>query len=59
MLLILLALIAATYGTARLTRTLEPGQRAIAWLVFLLAIAWLFWKLMQAGLLGRATGADS
>jgi len=56
-LLILVALILAAYGTARLTRTLKPGQRAIAWLVFLLAIAWLFWKLLQAGLLGRATGA--
>ena len=53
MLLILTALIVAGYGTARLTRALEPGQRAIAWLAFILAIAWLFGKLVQAGVLGR------
>ena len=59
MLLILVALVLAVFGTIRLTRTLEPGQRALAWLVFVLAIALLFWKLVQAGILGVATGADS
>lgn len=59
MLLILLALVLAVFGTIRLTRTLEPGQRAVAWLVFVLAIAWLFWSLVQAGILGAATGPDS
>ena len=55
-LLILVALGLAVFGTIRLTRPLEPGQRAVAWLVFVLAVVWLFGKLVQMGLLGRATG---
>jgi hypothetical protein len=59
MLLILVALGLAIFGTIRLTRSLEPGQRAVAWLVFILALVWLFVKLVQMGLLGRATGGES
>jgi hypothetical protein len=55
-LLILVALVLAVVGTIRLTRELEPGQRAVAWVVFALAIALAFWKLVEMGVLGRATG---
>lgn len=58
MLLILVAIGIAIVGTIRLTRTLEPGQRVVAWAVFILAIAWLFWTLVQMGVLGRASGAE-
>jgi hypothetical protein len=58
-LLILVALGLAIFGTIHQTRTLKPGQRAVAWLVFVLAIVWLFWKLMQMGVLGRPTGGES
>lgn len=58
-LLILLALGLAIFGTIHLTRSLEPGQRVVAWIVFVLAIVWLFWKLLQMGVLGRATLGDA
>jgi hypothetical protein len=57
-LLILVALGLAIFGTIQLTRSLEPGQRVVAWLVFVVAVIWLFVKLVQMGLLGRATGAE-
>ena len=53
MLLILVALGLAIYGTVHFTRSLQPGQRIVAWLVLILAIIWLFGKLLQMGLLGR------
>jgi hypothetical protein len=53
-LLIVVALGLAVAGTIRLTRSLEPGQRAVAWLVCILAIVWLLFKPIQLGLLGRA-----
>ena len=59
MLLILVALVLAVFGTIRLTRELEPGQRAVAWAVFVLAVVWLFWTLVQMGALGRVTGSES
>ena len=59
MVVILAALGLAICGTVRLTRSLEPTQRAVAWLVFILAVIWLAVTLVQSGLLGRATGADS
>jgi hypothetical protein len=55
-LLILVALVLAIVGTIRLTRELEPGQRAVAWGVFVVVIAFAFWKLVEMGVLGRATG---
>jgi hypothetical protein len=58
-LLILVALGIAVFGTIRLTRTLAPGQRVVAWLVLVLAIVWLFWKLVQMGVLGRASGGEA
>lgn len=57
MLLILVAVAIAIVGTIRLTRTLGPGQRIVAWAVFLVAIAWLIWTLVQMGVLGRTSGA--
>jgi hypothetical protein len=58
-LLILLAIGLAIFGTFRLTRSMEPGERLVAWLVFVLAVAWVFTKLVQMGVLGRGTGAGS
>jgi hypothetical protein len=55
-LLILVALGLGIFGTIQVTRKMEPGQRVVAWLVFVLAILWLLWKLVQMGVLGRATG---
>jgi len=57
--LILVALVFAVFGVIRLTRELEPGQRAVAWAVFVLAIVWLVWTLVQMGVLGRVTGSES
>jgi uncharacterized membrane protein len=57
-LLILLALGLAIFGTIRFTRSLEPRQRSVAWLVFIVAVIWFFMKLVQMGLLGRATRAE-
>jgi hypothetical protein len=57
-LLILVALGLAIFGTIRFTRSLEPGQRVVAWLVFILGVVWLFWKLIQIGILGRAGGVE-
>ena len=57
-LLILVALGLAVFGTIRLTRSLEPGQRIVAVLVFVIAVIWLFVKLAQMGVLGRAAGGN-
>lgn len=54
-LLILVALGLAIFGTIRLTRSLEPRQRVVAWFVFIVAVVWFFMKLVQMGLLDRAT----
>jgi hypothetical protein len=56
-LLILVALGLAIFGTIRATRSLKPGQRVVAWVVFVLAVIWLCLKLVQLGLLGRGTGS--
>ena len=59
MLLILGAFALAIFGTIHFTRSLEPKQRVAAWLVFILAVIWLFWKLVQMGLLGQASGGEA
>ena len=59
MLLIVVALCLAVFGTVRLTRSLEPGQRFVAWLVCIIAVIWLFMKLVQMGILGRTAGTAS
>jgi len=58
-LLILVALGVAIFGTIRLTRLLEPRQRAVVWVVLILGIVWLLRKLVQIGVLGRSTGGGS
>ena len=55
MLLILVALGFAIFGVVRLGRTLEPGQRVVLVLVFILAVVWLAFELINRGVLGRAT----
>ena len=59
MLLILVALALGIAGMIQLTRTLDTGQRVVAWIVFCLAIFWLFWTLVQAGVLGHASGGTN
>lgn len=58
-LLILVAFGLAIFGTIRLTRSLEPGERVVAWIVFILAVILFFRQLVHMGILGRATGAES
>jgi uncharacterized membrane protein YecN with MAPEG domain len=36
---------------------MEPRQRAVTWVVFVVGVVWLFVKLVHMGPLGRATGA--
>ena len=55
--MILLALGLAVFGMIQLTRSLEKGQRIVAWLVFILAVGWIFAKMIQMGVLGRASPA--
>ena len=55
MLLILVACGLAVFGVVRLAQTLEPRQRVVLVLVFILAIVWLILKLVDLGVLGRVT----
>jgi len=55
MLLILVALGLALFGLVRFGRTLEPGQRWVLTVVFILGVIWLGFMLVNAGLFGRAT----
>ena len=55
MLLILVAFGLAVFGVVRLAQTLEPRQRVVLVLVFILAIVWLILKLVDLGVLGRVT----
>ncbi len=55
MLLILVALGLAVFGVVRLGRTLEPGQRVVLVLVFVLAVIWVVYTLVDSGILGRTT----
>jgi len=54
-LLILVACGLAVFGVVRLAQTLEPRQRVVLVLVFILAIVWLILKLVDLGVLGRVT----
>lgn len=58
MLLILVAVALGIFGMFQLVRSMELGQRVVAWLVFVLVIAFAFWKLVQMGLLGHASGPN-
>jgi hypothetical protein len=54
-LLILMAFGLALFGVVRLGRTLEPRQRVVLVLVFIVVVGWLILKLVELGLLGRFT----
>lgn len=54
-----MALILAVIGLVRLARTLEPGQRLVLVLVFIVALVYVMLRLVQLGILGRATSGDS
>ena len=55
MLLILVAFGLAVFGVVRLAQTLEPRQRVVLVVVFIVAIVWLILKLVDLGVLGRVT----
>ena len=55
MLLILVACGLAVFGVVRLAQTLEPRQRVVLVVVFIVAIVWLILKLVDLGVLGRVT----
>jgi hypothetical protein len=55
-LLILAVLGLAVFGVIRLASTLEPRQRVLLVLVFVLGLIYLIVKLNQLGLVGRHTG---
>ena len=57
MLLILVALGLAVFGVIRFASTLEPRQRVVLILVFVVGLVLLVLKLTDLGLLGRRTGA--
>jgi hypothetical protein len=55
MLLILLGGAVVVYGVVRLAQTLEPRQRVVLVLVAIAAIVYAVVKLMELGIVGRAT----
>lgn len=55
MLVILIVLGLAIFGVVQLGRTLKPGERVVLVGVFILALVWLAFWLVNAGLLGRST----
>jgi hypothetical protein len=54
-LLILVALGLAVFGTIQFTRSMERSQRVVTWLVVGLVVGLILVKLIQLGVLGRAT----
>jgi uncharacterized membrane protein len=52
-LLLVAGCVLAAIGILRLARSLEPRQRVVLVAVFVLAVAYLFSKLLQFGLLGH------
>ena len=55
MVLILLVLVLSIIGLVRIAKPLELGQRVVLVLAFIAAVVYLALKLMQLGILGRAT----
>ena len=45
----------AIWGVVHLARSLEPKQRVVLVLVFIAALVYLILKLVELGILGRAT----
>ena len=58
-LLMLVALGLAVFGVVRIGRTLEPRQRVVLVLVFVFAVVWVVYKLIDSGMLGRTTDGGS
>ena len=48
-------LVLAIFGVVRLGRTLEPKQRVVLVIVFICAIAYVLFQLVQLGYLGQHT----
>jgi len=54
--LVMLVVLALTiWGVVNLARPLEPKQRVVLVLVFIAALVYLILKLVELGILGRAT----
>jgi hypothetical protein len=58
-LLILVVLVLSIIGVIRLAQTLEPRQRVVLVLVFVLTLVYLTLKLIQLGILGHRTDRDT
>ena len=54
-LVLLVVLTLAIWGVVHLARSLEPKQRVVLVLVFIAALVYLILKLVELGILGRAT----
>ena len=54
-LVMLVVLALAIWGVVNLARPLEPKQRVVLVLVFIAALVYLILKLVELGILGRAT----
>jgi len=54
-LVLLMVLALAIWGVVHLARSLEPKQRVVLVLVFIAALVYLILKLVELGILGRAT----
>ena len=55
MVVLLAVLLLAIFGIVRLGRTLEPRQRVVLVIVFICAIAYVLFQLVQLGYLGQRT----
>ena len=59
MLLILIAFALAVFGVVRLGRSLEPRQRVVLVIVFIIAVVWLILTLVRLGVLGHVAPPES
>ena len=59
MLLILVAFALAVFGVVRLGRSLEPKQRVVLVIVFIIAVVWLILTLVRLGVLGHVSPPES
>jgi hypothetical protein len=55
LLLILIALALAVFGLVRVGRPLEPKQRVVLVIVFIIAVVWLILTLVRLGVLGHVS----
>ena len=59
MLLILIAFALAVFGLVRVGRPLEPRQRVVLVIVFIIAVVWLTLTLVRLGVLGHVSPPES